>query len=138
MLVEKEIDHLLRDQVGPRGERGMEQYLQRIGKSEEELRAQLKPVAEQRVRHSLLLSKVAEVENITVEDNEVTEEAERMVSAAGPQADELRRVFGNSNGRDAIRRSLLTRKTWDRLVEIVSSEKSGEAPEEIVQAEGVE
>jgi len=142
VLVEKEIDHLLRDQVGPRGERGMEQYLQRIGKSEEEVRTQLTPVAEQRVRHSLLLSKVAEVENITVEDSEVTDEVEKMVSAAGPRADEFRRVFGNANGRDAIRRSLLTRKTWDRLVEILSSEKSEKAPEEIeeasVPAEGVE
>ncbi len=138
VLVEKEIDHLLRDEVGPRGEKGMEQYLQRIGKSEEELREQLRPTAEERVRHSLLLSKVAEVENITVEENEVTEEAERMISAAGPQAEEFRRVFGNSAGRDAIRRSLLTRKTWDRLVEIVSSEKSGEATQADAPAEEVE
>jgi len=138
VLVEKEIDHLLRDEVGPRGEKGMEQYLQRIGKSAEELREQLRPTAEERVRHSLLLSKVAEVENITVEENEVTEEAERMISAAGPQAEEYRRVFGNSAGRDAIRRSLLTRKTWDRLVEIISSEKSGEATQADAPAEEVE
>ena len=127
VLVEKEIDHLLRDQVGPRGEKGMEEYLQRIGKSEEELREQLRTTAEERVRHSLLLSKVAEVENITIEENEVTEEAERMISAAGPQSEQFRRFFGDSAGRDAIRRSLLTKKTWDRLVEIVSSEKSGKA-----------
>ena len=138
VLVEKEVDHLLRDEVGPRGERGMEQYLQRIGKTEEEMRAQLQPVAEQRVRHSLLLSKVAEVENISVEDNEVTEEAERMISAAGPRAEEFRRVFGGANGRDAIRRSLLTRKTWDKLVEIVSSEKSGETEEANTPGEEVE
>ena len=138
VLVEKEIDHLLRDEVGPRGERGMEQYLQRIGKSEEEVRAQLRSPAEQRVRHSLLLSKVTEVENITVDENEVTEEAERMISAAGPQAEEFRRVFGNPNGRDAIRRSLLTRKTWDRLVEIVSSEKSGKATQADTPTEEVE
>ena len=84
VLVEKEIDHLLQDQVGPRGERGMEQYLQRIGKTEEELREQLRPTAEERVRHSLLLSKVAEVENITVDENEVTEEAEKIDLCRGP------------------------------------------------------
>jgi len=138
VLVEKEVDHLLRDEVGPRGERGMEQYLQRIGKSEEEVRAQLSAPAEQRVRHSLLLSKVAEVENIAVDESEITEEAERMISAAGPQAEEFRRVFGTSNGRDAIRRSLLTRKTWDRLVEIVSSEKSVGATQADAPAEEVE
>ncbi len=135
VLLEKEIDHLLRDQVGPRREGGMEQYLQRIGKSEEELRAQLRETAERSVRHSLLLSKVAEVENIDVDEKEVTKEAERMVSAAGTQADEFRRVFGNRDGREAIRRSLLTRKTWDRLVELVSSEKSPETAEASHQAE---
>ena len=138
VLVENEIDHLLRDQVGPRGEKGMEQYLQQIGKSEEDLREQLRPMAEESVRHSLLLSKVTEVENITVDENEVAEEAERMISAAGPRADEFRRVFGNSAGRDAIRRSLLTRKTWDRLVEIVSSDKSGEATQAETTSEEVE
>ncbi len=128
ILVEKEIDHLLRDEAGPGGEKGMEQYLQRIGKSEEEVRAELRVAAEDRVRHSLLLSKVAEVENILVDDDEVTQELERMTSSAGPQAEELRRMLGSSNGRDAIRRSLLTRKTWDKLVEIVSTEKlTGEA-----------
>ena len=60
-----------------------------------------------------------------------------MVSSAGPQAEEVRRLFGNPNGRDAIRRSLLTRKTWDRLVEIVSSEKSGAAAEGDAPAEEV-
>lgn len=126
VLVEREIDHLLRDQVGPQGERGLEQYLQRVGKSEEELREQLRPTAERRVRRSLLLSKVAEVENIEVGENEITEEAEKMISAAGPQSEEFRRWFGSSNGREAIRRSLLTRKTWDRLIEVVSNEKPGE------------
>ncbi|MGA2285455.1 MAG: trigger factor [Dehalococcoidia bacterium] len=135
ILVEKEIDHLLRDELGPRGESGMEQYLQRIGKTEEELRGQLRETAERRVRHSLLLSKVAEVENIDVDEKEVTEEAERVISAAGTQADQFRRMFGTPDGRAAIRRSLLTRKTWDRVVELVSSEKSPETAAETAQAE---
>ena len=138
VLVEKEIDHLLRDEVGPGGERGMEQYLQRIGKPEEEVRAQLRVSAEERVRHSLLLSRVAEVENIMVDDQEVTQEVERMISGAGPQAEEFRRVFGSTSGRDAIRRSLLTRKTWEKLVEIVSSEKSAGATQADTPAEEVE
>jgi trigger factor len=138
VLVEKEIDHLLQDEAGPGGERGMEQYLQRIGKSEEEVRAQLREPAEERVRHSLLLSEVAEVENISVDDNEVTQEAERIVSAAGPQAADFQRLFGSTSGRDAIRRSLLTRKTWDKLVEIFSSEKETGGEEDTPAEEEVE
>ena len=129
VLVDKEIDRLLREQLGPRNERGLEQYLQRVGRSEEELREQLRPVAEERIRHSLLLSEVAEVENIAVDDSEVSREAERMVSAAGPQGQEMQRMLDSSGGQEAIRRSLLTHKTWDRLMEIASGEKSGEATE---------
>lgn len=139
VLVEKEIDHLLQDQTGPGGDaRTLERYLQRIGKSEEQVRKDLHSVAEQRLRRSLLLSRVAEVENIDVDDNEITQEIERMASSGGPQAQEIRRVFDNEDGRGAIRRSLVTRKTWDRLVDIVSADKSGPAAEGDAPAEEVD
>jgi trigger factor len=89
------------------------------------VRDELRPAAEQRLRRSLLLSKVAEVENIEVDDKEVDQEIERMAAAAGPQAGDVHRLFDNPNGRDAIRGSLYTRKTWDRLVHVVSTDKSG-------------
>jgi len=131
VLVEKEIDHILRDQMGPGGDQqAFERYLERIGRTQEQLREELRPTAEQRVRRSLLLSKVSEVENILVDDAEVTQELDRMATSAGPQAQEIKRVFDNPGGREALSRSLLTRKTWDKLIEIVSTEKAGEKVEE--------
>jgi trigger factor len=135
VLVEKEIDRLLREQAGPRGDGDVERYLQRVGKSEEELREEMRPLAERRLRRSLLLSKVAEVENIEVDDSEVEQEIERMASGAGQQAEEVRRLFDNPGGRDAIQGSLLTRKTWERLTSIVSGEEPAEAGEEETEAE---
>jgi trigger factor len=135
VLVEKEIDRFLREQAGPQGDGDIERYLQRAGKSEEELREEMRPVAERRLRRSLLLSKVAEVENIEVDDSEVGQELERMASSAGPQAEEVRRLFDNPGGRDAIQGSLLTRKTWDRLTSIVSGEEPGEAGAEETESE---
>lgn len=122
VLVEREVDRLLQEQAGPAQQgRDLERYLQRVGKSEEELRAELRPPAEERVRRSLVLSQVAEAENITVGDAEVEAEVERLVAGAGEQADEARRLFASEQGRDALRRSLLTRKTLERLVDIAST-----------------
>ncbi|MGB6837426.1 MAG: trigger factor [Dehalococcoidia bacterium] len=122
VLVEREVDRLLQEQAGPAQQgRDLERYLQRVGKSEEELRAELRPPAEERVRRSLVLSQVAEAENITVGDAEVEAEVERLVAGAGEQADEARRLFASEQGRDALRRSLLTRKTLERLVDIASA-----------------
>lgn len=129
VLVEREVDRLLQEQAGPAQQgRDLERYLQRVGKSEEELRAELQPQAEERVRRSLVLSQVTEAENITVGDAEVEAEIERLVEGAGEQADEARRLFAGEQSRDALRRSLLTRKTLERLVEIASAGEAEGAP----------
>jgi trigger factor len=134
VIVEREVDRVLGDQTGdPREGRNMERYLRRVGKSEEEVRAELRPAVEERVRRSLILSEVTEAENIAVSDAEVQAEIERLVSAAGGQAEEVRRLFEREDGRDSLRRSLLTNKTLERLVSIAS----GEEPEEEAEAETV-
>lgn len=138
VLVERETDRLLREQLGgsqARSGRGgagsrdqLERYLQRLGKSEEELRAELRPLAEARVRRSLVLSEVTEAEHIDVTDAEVEAEISRLASGASSQADEVRRLFANENAKENLRRSLITRKTLERLVEIASAD--GATPEE--------
>ncbi len=133
VLVEREVDRLLRDQAGAstgtsRDAEQLERYLRQLGKPEEELREELRPIAERRVRRSLVLSEVAEAEHIAVADEEVEAEIERLASGAGPQADELRKLFSAERAKDSLRRSLVTRKTLERLVEIASA---GEAPAEL-------
>ena len=103
VLVEREVDRLLRDQAGAstgtnRDAEQLERYLHQVGKPVEEIRAEIRPIAERRVRRSLVLSEVAEAEHIDVTGEEVEAEIERLASGAGPQADELRRLF-SQNGR---------------------------------------
>ena len=45
---------------------------------------------------------------------------ERIVNSSGAQASQMRELFQSPGGHEAIERSILTRKTSDRLVEIVS------------------
>jgi trigger factor len=111
------------------------------GKSEEELRQELRPLALERVRRSLILSEVAEAENISVSDADIDQEVERLSSSAGPQAEEVRRFFAGADGRDALRRRLLTQRVLDRLVSIAAGEDasgSEEQEEMVAAAEGEE
>ena len=132
ILAEREVERLLQEQnnaLQPKNARGnsregLERYLQQAGKTEEELREELRPIAEARISRSLVLSEVTEAEHIAVTDAELEEEIDRLSSGAGEQADELRRLFSSEAAKENLRRSLTTKQTVERLVEIASSEEA--------------
>ncbi|HLB27126.1 MAG TPA: trigger factor [Dehalococcoidia bacterium] len=127
VLVEREIDRLLRDEARAAGH-DVDHYVEQLRKPVQEIRDALRPAAEERVRRSLALTALAEAEQIVVEPAEVDEEIERIVNSSGAQAPQIRQLFASPGGREAIERSLLTRKTSDRLVEVVSGPKPGAKP----------
>ena len=128
-MLDHEIDHLLEDQANldPRDPRAQLLYLQRMNKSEEEVRDSVREEALLRLKRSLVLSQFAEAENITVEDSDIDAEIETMAGSAGEQADMLRQLFSSEEARDSLARTLHTRKTLARLVEITSQD-GGKAP----------
>lgn len=134
VLVEREVDQMLEEQSAAlatsrrvsQRER-LEAYLRQLGKSEAELRSELRPVAEQRIRRALVLSEVAQAEDIQVSDADVDAEIERLTSGAGSQEAELRRLFSSRDVKESVRRSLRTRKTLDRLVAIASGATTPQA-----------
>ena len=133
VIVEREVDRLLREQSGAKERSDLERYLSQAGRSEEEMRAELRPNAEQRVRRSLVLSQVAEAEHITATDEDVEAEVQRLASGAGSQVDEVRRLFSSDNAKESLRRSLVTRRSLERLTEIASA---GETPVDASAAVG--
>jgi len=130
VLVEHEVDHILEDQSNlPATDPTAQQlYLSRLGKSEEEVRATVREDAEARLKRSLVLSKFADAENIVVEDADVESEIDTMLSGAGEQAAQLRPLFDNEQTRESLQRTLLTRKTLERLAELGGSD-AAPAPE---------
>lgn len=54
------------------------EYLQRIGKSGDDVRADLRPRAESRVKIQMILEKIAEEESITPNQTKISEELERL------------------------------------------------------------
>lgn len=115
ILVERETERLLREQSR---DGDMEAYLRQVGKTVAQVKEELRPEALERVQRSLVLGRLAELENVTVTPEEIDEEIGRMATAAGPQGGRVQQLFGSPAGRQMLERSLLTRKTVDRLVAI--------------------
>ena len=117
VMAEREVERLIEDQARRLGQ-DVEGYLATVKQTREELREQLLPVATERVRRSLALTQLAEQEEIKAENEEVDAEVEKLAASSGQQAEQMRKLFGSPDGRAAIARSLITRKTMDRLAEI--------------------
>lgn len=123
VLLDAEIDRILHDQAGHIEQgRGLERYLAALGKTEEQVREELRPVADTRLRRSLVLSRVTEAEDIQATDEDVETEIDMLTVSAGAQAQQLRALFNNAEGRATIRRNLLTRRTLGRLVELATQD----------------
>lgn len=65
------------------------QYLEQLGKKEEDLLAEFRPQAEKRAKTQLLLYKIAEKEGIKASDEEVSKEVEKLLQMY-PGADKMR------------------------------------------------
>ena len=122
VMIDHEIDHILEDQANmdPRDPRAQLLYLQRMNLGEQEVRDSVRPEAEQRIRRSLVLTEFAKAENIEVEASDIEEEIETMASQSGEQGDMIRQLFGTDEAKESLARTLHTRKTLAKLVELAS------------------
>ncbi|MCK4965202.1 MAG: trigger factor, partial [Dehalococcoidia bacterium] len=122
IFVEQEIDRFIAEQERDLSQNRMslEDYLRITKKSREEFREELRPVASGQVARSIVVSKVAESEDISVSGEEIDGEVAEMVKGAGEQGEALGKFFQSAEARRSLERMLVTRKTIERLVEIAS------------------
>jgi trigger factor len=78
---------------------------------------EMRPAAEQAVRRSLLLEAIAEKEAITVPEEAVNAEVEKIAAAGERPALAVRRMMEKSGDLEALRLGLRERKTLDFLIE---------------------
>ena len=121
VLVEREIDRLVQESAG-NDQQQYALYLARVGRSEAEFRETLRPSAEQRVKRSLALSELQDAEGLDVSAEEIEEELDKLVEPMGDDAQRFRDMFATEEGISTIRRSLISKKTLDRLAAIASGE----------------
>jgi trigger factor len=121
LLVDREIDNLLRESMG-NDQQAYANYLQRVGRSDAEYRETLREAAETRVRRSLVLSQLADTEEIEVTADDIEEELDRLTAPMGDDAARFREMFASPEGIATIRRNRLTQATLDRLSAIARGE----------------
>lgn len=147
-MVQRTLDQILfeQDMILRRQGLDLDLYLRMEGKTREQLREELREEAEKRLRRSLVLNKVAELEELEVTPLEVVSYIRLMSSAYGDRADEVRRtMLASESFQESVRQDLLAEKATSRLVaiakgEVEIAEAAAEAEEEKVdeEAEGKE
>ena len=111
-MVERELSYLMRRAGSQR-----DTAADAPGPTTEELREEMTPRAERRVRMMLLLEKIAAAEDITASDEEVAGRIDAMARASGGQAAAVREQYDQAWARETMRSQLVSEKTLDFLLE---------------------
>jgi trigger factor len=118
ILVEQEVEVMHDEFRGALARQGIseEAYEKVTNKTHEELHADFRPDAEKRVRVLLVLSRIAEVEGLTISDADVAAEiAKARERYAGDQ--KLMKYFDSERGRNYIRSTLRRSRVVEKLVD---------------------
>ena len=116
-LVDGEVDHLVSDAAGnaARSGKSFDDYLASVGKTEEQLRAELRPEAEGRVKTTLLVERIAKAEQIAATPRDVSEELEALSRQYGQPVARIRKALGN--GLLSLMDGIVRNKTLDFLID---------------------
>jgi len=117
ILEDEEITGILRDEAQRLGFRELEDYLKKTNKSEEELKQELRPVAQKRLIQGLVLGRLAEEEKIEISSSEVDNKVDEITDSAEDK-ENAKQFFSLPQVRQSMAQSLLTQKTMDRLLQI--------------------
>ncbi len=132
VMVEEEVDHQLNHlkEDLQRSNTPWEGYLRLQGKTDEDVRDDLRPEAERRLRNSLFLQAVAKAETVEVTDEDIDVEIARLAppmpaggeddEAAATQAARIAQFYQSEYFRSMLKNELFERKLTDRLIEIAT------------------
>ena len=144
LIINHELEHYVHDRQDEfKAGRftSIEDYQQAIAwqaMSDEELHESARPAVEQRLKRAHVLREIAQFKAFEATDDEVDAEVEAMASDAGESADQVRKLFDDTDRRESLRRVLVNRKTLKHISEIaalagaaaaVSPEKAQAGPE---------
>jgi trigger factor len=113
-----------------------ENYLRMVGKTEQEIRDEVKPDAERRLVRRLALTTYARSEGITVESAEVGNVLNSIAAGYGDRADEAMQAMANSSVMLGVYADLMTHKAARRLTaKLTGREEELKAEEVAADAE---
>jgi trigger factor len=112
----------------------LDNYLTIENKSLEELREDLKPQAEERIKTGLVLGQLVDEAELTVEDEDIDQEIDRMSESWADQRQQVQQILNTASGRQRVGVDLLTQKAID----YISAIARGEDPEAALEASSEE
>ncbi|MBI41445.1 MAG: trigger factor [Leptospiraceae bacterium] len=136
-LVDSEFDRRLENLRRRIGQQDMplEQIAQLAGESKDSLEKRMRDDSEKHVRESLILSEIAEKEEISVDESEVDDLIKERAGGRVPE-DQLGMLVENSNLRDDIRFEVRMRKTLDLIWDNAEFKKGSPVSAEKLFEEG--
>lgn len=121
LIIEHEIDHMGSDRANmlARMNVRMDDYLQSIGKTQDDMREELRREAIERLERTFVMSKIAEAESLETTDEEVEERIDTLLEDSDQDTpkDQI-----DDETKSSIRRMLLAEKTMERLQAIAKAE----------------
>jgi trigger factor len=123
-MIDEAVENDVRRMRGSLAQQGvsLEAYLRATETTEEALREEMRPAAEERLRNTLLLRTIAEREAIAVEDEVVDAAVDRMSRFAleTPQAEQAAAFARSPQLRGMLQSEFFERQLTDRLIELAT------------------
>ena len=115
-MIETEIDNMIKDIEQRLSYQGLklEQYLQMMGKTQDEMKKEYEPQAIESIKSRLMLEAVIKAEKIEATDEEIDEKLKEMAKNYGKENDE--EFLKNENVRNYIKEGLTSEKALEFLV----------------------
>ena len=114
-MVELEIDNMMQDMQTRLSYQGLNlnQYMQMLGKTEDDMRSEFKEQAERQIKSRLVLEAIVKAEKIEAVDEEIAEKVKEMAKQYGRKEEEL---LENEQLREYISENLKLEKAIDFIV----------------------
>ena len=116
-MVEEEVERLVRRAEENLKYQGisLELYYQFTKTTEEDMKKQLEPEAFKNVMYRLILEEIIKLENITVSEEDIDKELDKMTEEYKATKEDILKELG---GRDMLKYDLEVRKTFEKLTEL--------------------
>ena len=117
-MVETQLDSMVRDYAMSLRQSGLklEDYLSFSNMTEEQLRTQMRPDAEDRLKGSLVLEEIAEAEKLEATDEDVDKKIEEMAAMYGMAVDSFKKDMPDSE-KDRLKKEITMEKAIDVILD---------------------
>jgi trigger factor len=99
-----------------------DEWLKLQGKTEQDVKAELRVTAEARGKRGLVMREFGRAENLNVSDEEIALEVEMTAMRYGQRQDEVRKLLAQQDTRSTVKNNILSNKVMDRMVKIAKGE----------------